>query len=402
MLNLDLLQIERFFMSNLATLISKLSFGLVLSCILGVATVVAQEANMTIASDDSQLNHYPGPDGLVGTGDDVVSGALTSIQSSAPNAGGSYGFNAFKFAPIGPDDPSLPAGFDAITFVNGSVTIDKGVFASGGGPIISAMNITSGTEPFPGHGAYTSTVTTVNSGTYNTATNEFSLNVDFEYTIFGNDSAEPGVDLTGTAIYQAVEDFGTDTGNTYFETVVKPHALAKGATGAVFISSTGQLSSLGFPINATIVALEGVGFRITAGLNDTWVSAGAPFQGLFFTVFEDLNLLFLGWFTYDSEVPSEPFQAVFGADDHRWVTGLGVFAGNSVTVGMELTTGGIFNGSDPVPTQTQEYGTVTIVFENCSKATLTYNFPSVGLSGTMMLTRVVDDNVELCEILAAS
>ena len=134
-------------MSNVTTFISKLSFGLVLSCILGVATVVAQEANMTIASDDSQLNHYPGPDGLVGTGDDVVSGALTSIQSSAPNAGGSYGYNAFKFTPEGPDDLNLPTGFDAITFVNGNVTIDKGVFAAGGGPIVTSMNITPVQSP---------------------------------------------------------------------------------------------------------------------------------------------------------------------------------------------------------------------------------------------------------------
>lgn len=389
-------------MFNLNTTMKKLSFGLVLSCILAAGSVIAQEANMTIVSDDSQLNHYPGPDGLVGTGDDVVSDGLTSIQSSAPNSGGSYGFNAFKFTPIGPDDPSLPTGFDAITFVNGNLTIDKGVFASGGGPIVTTMDITSGTEPFPGHGAYTSTITAVNSGTYNAATNEFSLNVDFEYTIFGSDSAEPGVDLTGTAIYQAAEDFGTDTGNTYFETVVKPLALAKGATGAVFISGTGQLTSLGFPINATIVALEGVGFRLTAGLNDAWVSPDAPFQGLFFTVFESINLLFLSWFTFDSEVPEPPFQAIFGADDHRWVTGAGIFAGNSVTVNVELTSGGIFNGSDPAASQTPGYGTITIVFENCNLATLTYNFPSVGLSGMMTLTRVVTDNVELCEMLAAS
>ena len=160
--------------------------------------------------------------------------------------------------PAGPDDPSLPTGFDAITFVAGSVTIDKDVFANGGGAIATALNINSGTEPFPGHGAYTSSIMAVNSGSYNTGTNQFELNVDFSYSIFGQDSSEPGVDLSGIAIYQAAADFGTDTGNDYFENVVKPLAQAKGATGAVFMSGTGQLTTLGFPINATVVALEGV------------------------------------------------------------------------------------------------------------------------------------------------
>jgi hypothetical protein len=64
-------------------------------------------------------------------------------------------------------------------------------------------------------------------------------------------------------------------------------------------------------------------FRINAGLNDAWVSADAPFQGLFFTVFENLNLLFLSWFTFDSTIPVNGTPAVFGAGDQRWVTGAG-------------------------------------------------------------------------------
>ena len=88
------------------------------------------------------------------------------------------------------------------------------------------------------------------------------------------------------------------------------------------------------------------------------------------------------------------------ASDQRWVTGLGFYSGNSVTVNVELTTGGIFNGSDPTATQDTEYGTITIVFNDCNSATLTYNFPGPGLSGEMALHRVVDDNVDLCEALS--
>ena len=45
------------------------------------------------------------------------------------------------------------------------------------------------------------------------------------------------------------------------------------------------------------------------------------------------------------------------------------------------------------------YGTITITFVNCNEALLTYNFPSLGLSGQITLTRVLTDNIALCETL---
>jgi plastocyanin len=142
-------------------------------------------------------------------------------------------------------------------------------------------------------------------------------------------------------------------------------------------------------------------FNINAGLNDAWVSDDAPFQGLFFTVFEDLGFFFLSWFTFDSVAPGAGATATFGAADQRWVTGGGLFSGDSVTVNVELTSGGIFNASEPLATQETGYGTITVMFISCNEALLTYNFPAVGLSGQMTLHRVVTDNVALCEMLAA-
>ena len=97
--------------------------------------------------------------------------------------------------------------------------------------------------------------------------------------------------------------------------------------------------------------------------------------------------------------PDDSATAVFGAADQRWVTGAGAYSGNSVTINVELTSGGIFNGSVPLATQTPGYGTITIVFNSCSEAVLTYDFPSAGLSGQMTLTRVLPDNIALCEAL---
>ena len=144
------------------------------------------------------------------------------------------------------------------------------------------------------------------------------------------------------------------------------------------------------------------GFRINAGLNDAWVSADAPLQGFFITVFEGLEAVFLSWFTFDSIPPDDGVAAVFGAADQRWVTGLGLYSGNSVTISVELTSGGVFNASVPLATQQVAYGTITIVFRSCTEAILTYNFPSVGQSGQMTLTRVLPDNVALCEALNGS
>ncbi|MFT5139478.1 MAG: DNA-binding beta-propeller fold protein YncE [Lysobacterales bacterium] len=141
-------------------------------------------------------------------------------------------------------------------------------------------------------------------------------------------------------------------------------------------------------------------FMINAGLNDAWVSADTSFQGFFFTVFENLNLFFLSWFTFDS-VPPSGDVATFGAADQRWVTASGVYTGNSVTLNLELTSGGIFNGSVPLAVQSLAYGTISIVFNNCNEAVLDYNIPSLGLFGQMTLTRVVTSNVALCELLSA-
>ncbi len=141
-------------------------------------------------------------------------------------------------------------------------------------------------------------------------------------------------------------------------------------------------------------------FTINAGLNDAWVSADAPFQGFFFTVFPELGLFFLAMFTFDSVPPGPGVPpAVFGAVDQRWVSGVSAYFGNSVTINVELTSGGIFNASEPLATQESGYGTITIVFINCNEALLTYDFPTLGLSGQMTLTRAVPDNVALCEAL---
>lgn len=150
------------------------------------------------------------------------------------------------------------------------------------------------------------------------------------------------------------------------------------------------------------VTVNPANFQINAGLNDAWVSDGAPLQGFFFTVFPGLEVFFLSWFTFDSDIPAGPDGALFGAHDHRWVTASGSYAGNVATLSVELTSGGVFNGSDPLATQIPGYGTITIEFLGCNQALLNYSFPSLGLSGQVTLTRVLPSNVALCEALSGN
>ena len=142
-------------------------------------------------------------------------------------------------------------------------------------------------------------------------------------------------------------------------------------------------------------------FQINAGLNDAWFNPATAGQGFFFVVFPDIELFFLSWFTYDVERPDESIEAILGEPGHRWVTAFGAWAGDTVTLDVELTSGGIFDSAEPPVEQESNYGTITIVFHDCNNATLTYDFPTLGLSGSIELTRVTEDNVALCEALAA-
>jgi len=159
---------------------------------------------------------------------------------------------------------------------------------------------------------------------------------------------------------------------------------------------TSGLGGLATPNGVTVRRLNT--FTINAGLNDAWVSADAPLQGMFITVFPDLGLVFVAWFTFDSVSPGVG-SAVFGAADQRWVTGLGGIQGNRVELAMELTSGGAFNAAEPVPVQEAGYGTLALDFKDCTEASVTYDFPGAGESGSFLIHRVVADNIPLCESL---
>lgn len=353
----------------------------------------SQQVEMSIISNNNAVNHYPGNDGLIGNADDVMSANSTSNNGSEPNTAGSYGYNAFNFGGAS-NESALPTGFNAITFVNGSVTVDQSVFNNGGGPIVTALNISSGSEPFPGHGAYTSTITAVNGGTYDPATGNFTLNVDISFLINGNTSTEPGLMLSGTAVMLQASEFATGSGNAYVDNVLVPLAQASGASSLVFFDGSGMLTNLGFPIRFVIAATNGgSSFAINQGISGSWFEPATSGQGFLIDVDPTIDFIFVAWFTYND---SENVKAI-GSSDQRWFSASGNYSGNGATLPLFVSSGGVFD--DPQSTTTTQDGTINVSFSDCESGTIQYNITSAGLTGTIPIQRALPGTAMLCEAL---
>lgn len=140
-------------------------------------------------------------------------------------------------------------------------------------------------------------------------------------------------------------------------------------------------------------------FRVNYGLADSWYDPETPGQGFFLDVFEQLNQVFLGWFTYAIDPPA--------GDDfgHRWMTAFGPFAGTSAELAIEWTAGGAFGAAEPAPEQYQD-GTIELEFTDCNSGRIAYSWGSSdgappAVSGVIPIRRLANDSVALCESLYA-
>lgn len=145
----------------------------------------------------------------------------------------------------------------------------------------------------------------------------------------------------------------------------------------------------------------GASFQINAGLTDAWFDPATDGQGFFFVVFPDIRKLFLSWFTYDTERPDPAVMAGLGEPGHRWLTATGDYEGNVAELNVTLTSGGLFDSTQPEPTNQEGYGSILIEFNGCNGATLSYSFPQQGLANVLQVQRIAHDNIALCEALNA-
>ena len=138
-------------------------------------------------------------------------------------------------------------------------------------------------------------------------------------------------------------------------------------------------------------------FLINAGLNDAWFDPDTDGQGFFITVFPDLELILIAWFTYDTELPPNDATANLGDPGQRWLLAIGPVDGNMSVMAIEIASGGIFDPGDGV--SRVEDGSIPLAFANCNEGTATYNIPSINAQSVVAITRVAGDNIALCRAL---
>jgi cyclophilin family peptidyl-prolyl cis-trans isomerase len=143
-------------------------------------------------------------------------------------------------------------------------------------------------------------------------------------------------------------------------------------------------------------------FVMNAGLNDAWYNPNTDGQGFFITVFPDLGVVNLAWFTYDTVLPDETATANLGSPGHRWLTAIGTFEGDhAAAMTIEFASGGLFDTAPgPDDIQRTEDGTMTLTFSDCSSGLVEYDITSINQQGSVPIQRVADDNVVLCEALS--
>jgi hypothetical protein len=177
----------------------------------------------------------------------------------------------------------------------------------------------------------------------------------------------------------------------------------KNGVGEAFLLKTKLLFVLFLSVLLTSQTLEAESpplGHLNPGLNDAWFNPETDGQGFFITVFPDLGTVSLAWFTYDSELPAEDFSANLGDPGHRWLTALGPIDGNTATLTIFITRGGVFDATEPVPqTDLDGDGTILLEFSDCTAGVIKYDITSLGLSGEIPIQRVAADNIALCEML---
>jgi len=147
-----------------------------------------------------------------------------------------------------------------------------------------------------------------------------------------------------------------------------------------------------------VVAAQEPVFQINAGLSDAWYFPETGGQGFFIIVWEDIQQVFLSWFTYDTERPPQDVSAILGEPGHRWLTAQGGYQGNTANLNVSLTSGGVFDAAQPpAATDPDPVGTITIAWADCNEGLLSYDLPGLGLAGDIPIERIVLDNVPACE-----
>jgi len=138
-------------------------------------------------------------------------------------------------------------------------------------------------------------------------------------------------------------------------------------------------------------------FQITEGISGAWYNAQTPGQGMLMEAYPDIRVLFAAWFTWETTPPDDTDTAVIGDPSHRWLTVQGAYQGDTATLPVYVTRGGIFDDPAPVTDPPEVVGTMTIQFAQCNAAQVSYEVD--GITGSFSMSRVANDNNATCEAI---
>ncbi len=210
----------------------------------------------------------------------------------------------------------------------------------------------------------------------------------------------PQKHIDTTDFYISYDDFLTSTKLATFDTpesvVIYKKTVALPALPigpAVF-----QIVHQNYFSCADITLEEAPPFEINAGLNGAWYNPATDGQGFFITVFPVLGAMSVAWFTYDTALPDDGVEAQLGDPGHRWLTAVGEFDGDQAVFDISITSGGLFDTATDIKRRSD--GTLSVRFTGCNSGSIDYDIPSIGLKGTVLIQRVANDNVAMCETLS--
>ncbi len=165
--------------------------------------------------------------------------------------------------------------------------------------------------------------------------------------------------------------------------------------------SSATTGSFVISVNVKEPGCDDCPFPINSGLNDAWFNPVTCGQGFNITVYPVIKQMFVTWFTFDVERPPADVTAMLGGPGQRWLTAQGPYDGDTATLTIYVTEGGVFDAATPAATTDQDGdGTMTIEFTDCENGLVTYDITSLDLSDEIPIERIVLDNVPLCEMLS--
>jgi len=132
-------------------------------------------------------------------------------------------------------------------------------------------------------------------------------------------------------------------------------------------------------------------------LSGAWFNPETSGQGILMEIYEQSNFVFMAWFTYDTSQPDPGVPYQVGHSGHRWLTAQGNYepGSKSFTIPVYLVSGGLFDDPTAVNPAADE-GTITVTFQDCKNATVSYQLTAANVSGNFSMIRILNDNASYC------